>query len=88
MAKSNPELTNHNSIIVDNGSEFSMVGFGGDATPKAVFPSVVGRAHTITDESKEVFVGTEALSRQSILRLIHPIEHGIVTNWEDMEQVT
>ena len=36
---------------------------------------------------KEVFVGYEAQSRRDILTLKYPIEHGIVTNWDDMEKI-
>ena len=36
---------------------------------------------------KDSFVGDEAQSKRGILSLRYPIEHGIVTNWEDMEKV-
>jgi actin beta/gamma 1 len=32
-------------------------------------------------------VGDEAQSKRGILSLRYPIEHGIVTNWEDMEKI-
>ena len=32
-------------------------------------------------------IGDEAQSRRGILTLKYPIEHGIVTNWDDMEKI-
>merc|ERR1719510_1673065 len=37
--------------------------------------------------TKDVFVGDEAMSKKGILALKYPIEHGIVTNWDDMERI-
>ena len=36
---------------------------------------------------KECYIGDEAQNRRGILSLKYPIEHGIVTNWDDMERI-
>merc|ERR1719317_1595558 len=36
---------------------------------------------------KAGFAGDEAQSKRGILTLKYPIEHGIVTNWDDMEKI-
>ena len=36
---------------------------------------------------KECYIGDEAQSHRGVLNLRYPLEHGIVTNWDDMEKI-
>lgn len=74
-------------IVLDNGSYQIKIGFAGDELPKSIFPSVVGRPHHKSADLMDFYVGDEAQKRRDILSMNYPIDRGIVTNWDDMEQV-
>jgi actin-related protein len=79
------------SLVVDNGSGMVKAGFAGDDAPRCVFPSIVGRPKTeaamMGTAKKEAYIGDDAQSKRGILFLKYPIEHGVITNWDDMEKI-
>lgn len=80
-----------NSIVCDNGSGMVKAGFSGDDAPRSVFPSIIGRPRNEMamqgSAKKEYFIGDDAQARRGICTIRYPIEHGVVTNWDDMEKI-
>ncbi|XP_065828346.1 alpha-centractin-like [Oscarella lobularis] len=78
-------------IVIDNGSGVIKAGFAGDQSPKCRFPAMVGRPKHMKvmaggiDET--LFVGHKAEEHRGLLKLNYPMEHGIINDWADMEQI-
>jgi len=77
------------AIVIDNGSGWIKAGVAGDDAPHYVFPAITGhpRSDLVGDQTSKTFVGDEVWSKRGILRIKHPIEHGIVTSWSDLEKL-
>eukprot|EP01130_Rhizamoeba_saxonica_P016824 TRINITY_DN7850_c0_g1_i1.p1 TRINITY_DN7850_c0_g1~~TRINITY_DN7850_c0_g1_i1.p1 ORF type:complete len:395 (-),score=77.58 TRINITY_DN7850_c0_g1_i1:77-1225(-) len=83
----------HNQpVVIDNGTGVIKAGFAGDDTPKILFPNYVGRPKyqkcmvgELTEQSE--FVGSRAQHLRGLLKLEHPMKHGVVSNWVAMENV-
>jgi len=76
------------TLVIDNGSYMSKAGFSSDEAPRSVFPSVVGRPKfKQPGRQNDIFIGDETFAKAGILNLSYPIEHGIVSNWDDMEKL-
>jgi len=88
---SDSEQEENPPLVIDNGSGMVKSGFAGDDAPRAVFPSIVGRAKhqasMVGMAQKDAYIGDEAQSKRGVLKLSYPIEHGIITSWDDMEKI-
>jgi centractin len=82
----------HNApIVLDNGSGTIRAGFAGEDLPKCFFPSFVGRPKHVRAmagaREGDVFIGPLAQELRGLLKINYPLEHGIVTDWDDMERI-
>mmetsp|Transcript_39088 Transcript_39088/g.72837 ORF Transcript_39088/g.72837 Transcript_39088/m.72837 type:complete len:383 (+) Transcript_39088:62-1210(+) len=79
------------AIVIDNGSGTCKAGFSGEDIPRVILPSVVGRQRhrmvMVGVESKDVYVGEDALNKRGLLELKHPLHEGLFTNWQDLEAI-
>jgi len=91
MSEDESEAESSSALVIDNGSGMVKSGFAGDDAPRAVFPSIVGRskhqASMVGMAQKDAYIGDEAQSKRGVLKLSYPIEHGIITSWDDMEKI-
>lgn len=82
----------HNTpIVIDNGSGTIRAGYAGEDLPKCYFPSFVGRPKhprvLAGGLEGDVFIGNRAQELRGLLKIRYPLEHGIVTDWDDMERI-
>ncbi|KAJ7699741.1 actin 1 [Mycena olivaceomarginata] len=79
------------AIVIDNGSGMCKAGCEREEAPRTVFPSIVGRPRQagvmVGFGNKDSYIGDDAQAKRDILTLKYPIEHGIITNWDDMENI-
>jgi actin beta/gamma 1 len=80
------------TLVIDNGSYLCKIGIAGDYEPSSVFPAVVGHVRQTVGycscfDGKYFYIGHEAQYKRGILNLYYPIQHGTVTNWEDLERI-
>jgi len=86
------EETEVKAMVIDNGSGMCKAGFAGEQQPRAIFSEIVGRPKNQTilpgmNNNKDLYIGHEAQQKRGGLKLSHPIESGIVNNWEDMQLI-
>jgi len=79
-------------VVLDNGSGTIRAGFAGEDVPKAIFPAFVGRPKHVRAMAGalegDFFIGNKAQGEtRGLLKINYPLEHGIVTDWDDMERI-
>lgn len=83
------------SIVIDNGTGYTKMGYAGNCEPQYIVPTVVasraekGGNRTNTDgvEDLDFYIGNEALEHSVSHQISYPIRHGLVENWDNMERL-
>ncbi|XP_072170668.1 actin, cytoplasmic-like [Diadema setosum] len=81
------------AFVFDLGSGLCKAGFSGEESPRFSIPSLVGERkyeklvpfNVDGDSMRYRYIGDDAQCKRGLLRLRHPIDHGVVTNWDDLE---
>ncbi|XP_069101488.1 uncharacterized protein [Argopecten irradians] len=68
-------------VVIDSDSDRCKAGSAGENAPRTVFPTVVGR------NQQTCCVGDDAQNKHDLLPLMYPVEHGFITNWDDMQKI-
>uniref|UniRef100_UPI00398E7E1C actin-like protein 7B n=1 Tax=Pristiophorus japonicus TaxID=55135 RepID=UPI00398E7E1C len=78
------------ALMIDMGTGYFKAGFAGQPKPSVTVSSIVGRPFQRSaktgDNRQENFVGSE-LRAPMDLRLINPLRHGIVVDWNGAEAI-
>jgi len=82
-------LMSNQPVVIDLGTGFLKVGLSNSTTPDFLLPNTVGRPILRSDESfskqkiKDIMICDETTPVRQYLDLTLPVEHGVVTNWDD-----
>lgn len=88
---SSEEVLYNQPVVIDNGSGLIKAGFGGEDKPKCYEYSLIGKPKYSKVMAgrldSERFVGNEAQENRGLLKLRRPLEHGVVTDWNGLEEL-
>ncbi|MHA1770827.1 MAG: rod shape-determining protein [Candidatus Thorarchaeota archaeon] len=80
-------------IVIDNGTGLSKNGYAGEDQPRSVWPTLIGypRYESIMTDvdhyTRDYYIGEEAINLRGVLRLVYPISHGVIDDWDAIEKI-
>ncbi|KAM5299703.1 actin-like protein 7A [Ctenodactylus gundi] len=86
-----PKLEVTKAVVVDLGTGYCKCGFAGLPRPTHQIMTTVGKPYMETAKTganrKETFVGQELLNPEVRLRLVNPLQHGIIVDWDTVQDI-
>ncbi|XP_002708171.1 actin-like protein 7B [Oryctolagus cuniculus] len=80
------------ALIIDLGSQYCKCGYAGEPRPTYFISSTVGKrcpeaANDAGDTRKDTYVGHELLNTEAPLKLVNPLKHGVVADWDCVQSI-
>ncbi|XP_040819360.1 actin-like protein 7B [Ochotona curzoniae] len=80
------------ALIIDLGSQYCKCGYAGEPRPTYFISSTVGKrcpeaANDAGDTRKDTYVGHELLTTEAPLKLVNPLKHGVVVDWDCVQNI-
>ncbi|XP_076988601.1 actin-like protein 7B [Tamandua tetradactyla] len=85
------EVRKIKALIIDLGSQYCKCGYAGEPRPTYFISSTVGKrcpeaAHA-GDTRQQTYVGHELLATEAPLKLVNPLQHGVVVDWDCVQSI-
>ena len=84
------------SVVIDNGTGYTKMGFSGNLDPDFVFPTAIAEINRKTDismssktEDYDFYIGNKALevaSSSNNHSMTYPMMNGMIEKWDHMEK--
>lgn len=84
------------SVVIDNGTGYTKMGFSGNLDPDFVFPTAIAEINRKTDismssktEDYDFYIGNKALevaSSSNNHSMTYPMMNGMIEKWDQMEK--
>ncbi|XP_037351050.1 actin-like protein 7A [Talpa occidentalis] len=90
-ARERSKLEVTKAVVVDLGTGYCKCGFAGLPRPTHMISTTVGKPFMETaktgDNRKETYVGQELINPGIRLKLINPLRHGIIVDWDTVQDI-
>lgn len=79
------------ALIIDLGSQYCKCGYAGEPRPTYFISSTVGKGCAEVadggDTRKDTYVGHQLLNMEAPLKLVNPLKHGVVVDWDCVQNI-